>query len=60
MTKYRVQFEIDEIVEADDKEDAVIEAIGNVVDGGWFDNELTEHIRWNADVEIIEEDEKND
>lgn len=57
MKKYRVQFEIDEIVEAEDRGDAINEAIGNVVHGGWFDNELTQYIRWNADVEEVEEDE---
>lgn len=57
MKKYRVQFEIDEIVEAEDRRDAINEAIGNVVHGVWFDNELTQYIRWNADVEEVEEDE---
>lgn len=49
--KYRVKFEIDEEVEADNRRDAVDEAIGNIVNGGWFDNELTNYIRYNAEVE---------
>lgn len=58
MRKYRVQFEIDEVVEAEDRTVAIDEAIGKVVGGGWFENELTEHIRWNASTEEIEEDEE--
>ncbi len=52
--KYRVRFEIDETVEADNRRDAVDEAIGNIVNGGWFDNELTYYIRNNADVEEVD------
>lgn len=51
MTKYRVTFEIDEEVEADNRNEAVDEAIGNIVDGVWFDNELTQCIRYNATVQ---------
>lgn len=43
MKKYRVTFEIDEIVEAEDRRDAIDEAIGKVVGGCWFDNELTRY-----------------
>lgn len=57
MKKYRVTFEIDEIVEAEDRRDAIDEAIGKVVGGCWFDNELTRYIRWNADVEEVVEEE---
>lgn len=57
MKKYRVNFEIDEIVEAENRRDAINKAIGKVVNGGWFDNELTEYIRWNADVEEMEDEE---
>lgn len=55
--KYRVRFEIDEEVEADNRRDAVDEAIGNIVNGGWFDNELTYYIRNNAEVEEIIDDD---
>lgn len=51
--KYRVKFEIDEEVEADNRRDAVDEAIGNIVNGGWFDNELTNYIRYNAEIEEV-------
>lgn len=51
--KYRVRFEIDEEVEADSRHSAVDEAIGNIVNGGWFDNELTNYIRYNAEVEEV-------
>jgi|GEM_PF-3175140 len=57
MTKYRVTFEIDEEVEADNRDEAVDEAISNIVDGVWFDNELTQYIRHNATVERV--DDKN-
>lgn len=60
MKKYRVRFEIDEVVEAENREDAINEAIGKVIGGCWFDNELTNHIRWNADVEEIEDEEEQD
>lgn len=56
--KFRVIFEIDEEVEADDREEAVERAIGNVVGGIYFENELTEHIEKYADVEEIEEEEE--
>lgn len=59
MTKYRVTFEIDEEVEADNRNEAVDEAIGNIVDGVWFDNELTQYIRYNATVERVD-DENSD
>lgn len=42
--KFRVTFEIDEEVEADDREEAVEKAIGNITGGGYFENELTEHM----------------
>lgn len=51
--KYRVKFEIDEKVEADNRLEAVDEAIGNIVNGGWFDNELTNYIRYNAEIEEV-------
>lgn len=54
--KYRVKFEIDEEVEADNRRDAVDEAIGNIVNGGWFDNELTNYIRYNAEVEEVDDE----
>ena len=41
MIKYRVTFEIDEEVEANNRNETVDEAIGNIVDGVWFDNELS-------------------
>lgn len=56
--KFRVTFEIDEDVEADDREEAVEKAIGNITGGGYFENELTEHIEKYADVEEIEEEEE--
>lgn len=56
--KFRVTFEIDEEVEADNREEAVEKAIGNIVGGGYFENELTEHIEKYADVEEIEEEEE--
>lgn len=56
MSKYRVTFEIDEEVEADNRDDAVDGAIGNLVNGGWFDNELTRYIRHNATVERVEDE----
>lgn len=56
--KFRVIFEIDEEVEVDDREEAVERAIGNVVGGIYFENELTEHIEKYADVEKIEEEEE--
>lgn len=59
MTKYRVTFEIDEEVEADNRNETVDEAIGNIVDGVWFDNELTQCIRYNATVERVD-DENSD
>lgn len=59
MTKYMVNFEIDEEVEADNRNEAVDEAIGNIVDGVWFDNELTQYIRYNATVERVD-DENSD
>lgn len=55
--KYRVRFEIDEIVEADNRRNAADEAIGNIVNGGWFDNELTNYIRYNAEVEEVVDDD---
>ena len=54
--KYRVKFEIDEEVEADNRRDAGDEAIGNIVNGGWFDNELTNYIRYNAEVEEVDDE----
>lgn len=54
--KYRVRFEIDEEVEADNRRDAADEAIGNIVNGGWFDNELTNYIRYNAEVEEVDDE----
>lgn len=56
MTKYRVTFEIDEEVEADNRNEAVDEAISNIVDGVWFDNELTQYIRYNATVERVDDE----
>lgn len=56
MTKYRVTFEIDEEVEADNRDDAVDKAIGNIVDGVWFDNELSQYIRHNATVERVDDE----
>ncbi len=56
--KFRVTFEIDEEVEADNREEAVEKAIGNIIGGGYFENELTEHIEKYADVEEIEEEEE--
>lgn len=56
MTKYRVTFEIDEEVEADNRDDAIDAAISNIIGGGaWFENELTEYIRDYARMEEIEE-----
>lgn len=57
MTKYRVTFEIDEEVEADNRDDAIDAAIGNITGGAWFENKLTEYIRGYARVEEKEEDE---
>ncbi len=56
--KFRVIFEIDEEIEAEKREEAVERAIGNVVGGSYFENELTEHIEKYADVEKIEEEEE--
>lgn len=57
MTKYRVTFEIDEEVEAENRDDAIDAAISNIIGGGaWFENEITEYIRDYALVER-EEDE---
>lgn len=54
MTKYRVTFEIDEEVEADNRDDAIDAAISNIIGGGvWFENELTEYIRNYARIEEI-------
>lgn len=47
--KFRVTFEIDEEVEADNREEAVEKAIGNIIGGGYFENELTEHIEKSAE-----------
>lgn len=58
--KYRVKFEIDEKVEADNRLEAVDEAIGNIVNGGWFDNELTNYIRYNAEVEKVDDNDFDD
>lgn len=58
--KFRVTFEIDEEVEADDREEAVEKAIGNITGGGYFENELTGHIEKYADVEEIEEEEEEE
>ena len=56
MTKYRVTFEIDEEVEADNRDDAIDAAISNIIGGGvWFENELTEYIRNYARIEEIED-----
>lgn len=55
MTKYRVTFEIDEEVEADNRDDAIDAAISNIIGGAWFENELTEYIRDYARMEEIEE-----
>lgn len=57
MTKYKVTFEIDEEVEADNRDDAIDAAIGNITGGAWFENELTEYIRDYACVEKKEEDD---
>lgn len=57
MTKYRVTFEIDEEVEADNRDDAIDAAISNIIGGAWFENKLTEYIRGYARVEEKEEDE---
>lgn len=59
MIKYRVTFEIDEEVEANNRNEAVDEAIGNIVDSVWFDNELSQYIRHNATVERVD-DENSD
>ncbi len=57
MTKYRVTFEIDEEVEADNRDDAIDAAISNIIGGGvWFENELTEYIRNYARIEEIEDE----
>lgn len=37
MKKYRVQFEIDEVVEAENREDAINEAIGKAIGSSWLD-----------------------
>lgn len=58
MTKYRVTFEIDEEVEAHNRDDAIDAAISNIIGGAWFENELTEYIRGYARVEEKEEDEE--
>ncbi len=58
MTKYRVTFEIDEEVEADNRDDAVDKAIGKIIGGrAWFENEFTKYIRDYGSVEEVEEDE---
>lgn len=57
MTKYRVAFEIDEEVEADNRDDAIDAAISNIIGGSvWFENELTEYIRNYARIEEIEDE----
>lgn len=57
MTKYRVTFEIDEEVEADNRDDAIDAAISNIIGGDvWFENELTEYIRNYARIEEIEDE----
>lgn len=57
MIKYRVTFEIDEEVEADNRDDAIDAAISNIIGGGvWFENELTEYIRNYARIEEIEDE----
>lgn len=57
MTKYRVTFEIDEEVEADNRDDAIDATISNIIGGGvWFENELTEYIRNYARIEEIEDE----
>lgn len=60
MKKYRVQFEIDEVVQAENSEDAINEVIGKAIGGYWFDNELTQYIRGNADIEDLEDEEEQD
>lgn len=56
MTKYRVTFEIDEEVEAHNRNDAIDAAISNIIGGAWFENELTEYIRNYARIEEIEDE----
>ncbi|MCM1497327.1 MAG: hypothetical protein NC124_02565 [Clostridium sp.] len=60
MAKYRVTFEIDEEVEGNNRDDAIEEAISNVIGGGWFENEVTEYIRDYAVVEEIKDEEEED
>lgn len=59
MTKYRVTFEIDEEIEADNRDDAVDKAISKIIGGrAWFENEFTKYIRDYGSVEKVEEDEE--
>lgn len=58
MKKYRVKFEIDEEVEAENSEDAVSKAIEEAIGGCYYlENELTRYIQQNAYIEILEDKE---
>lgn len=51
MVRYYVRWELDEEVEADSKEEAIEKAISQAVSKtGWFENELTAHIKIEAEV----------
>ena len=54
--KYRVEYNIYEEVEADDREEAIEEALKQMCNVGWFiHNEISEHIVDNADVYELRE-----
>lgn len=55
MTKYRVRYEIDEEVEAENREEAIENALCQKVNCPYFfSNEITDSIKINADVEELE------
>ncbi len=58
MKKYRVKFDIDEEVEAEDIGEAISRAIGEAIGGYYYlENEVTQYIRQNAYVEELEDEE---
>lgn len=54
--KYRVEYSIFEEVEADNRKEAIEEALKQICNVEWFvHNDITEHIVNNADVYQLEE-----
>lgn len=56
MTRYNVRFDIDLTVEADTQDEAIQEALCDLAGCDYYmENEITEAIRRNADVEILDD-----